>query len=157
LLLHNSKEFGNLKRKGGILTLNAEGEINRKSYTFKSIGNFNKTLYIYNALDNNKIGEIKIKWYGNNNGQLIFESGEKFSWKCTDFFRGEWAWANIDSEEIMKFKPGNLMNKTGEIMLNTQSNLLCKTILLLTGLHLKLIFNYWIIVLIIIIFALIRG
>ena len=157
VLASEGKNIGILKRKN-IFSGSASGEVNDKSLTFVSYGGFNRTIEVHETELEKKIADIDLKWYGNNNGILRLASGNEYVWKCIDFFRGQWGWQNKENQNILLFKPENLLNKSGTIKLYPGNEAIDDVgILILLGLHLKLFFNYWIIIAIIVIVAVLRG
>jgi len=142
-----------LKRKS-IFSGCASGEVDGKKVKFVSKGGINRSITIKDIDTKEKIGEIDLKWYGNNNGVLKLASGKEYVWKCIDFFRGRWAWVDGENREILLFKPENLLNKSGSIDLSIENDV---GLLTLLGLHLKLFFNYWIIIAVVVIIAVLRD
>ena len=94
--------------------------------------------------------------YGNN-GEFCFTTGEKYIWKCLDFFRGEWAWISEKTQkELFVFRPKDILHKKGEITARTAGiNQQAADILMLLGLHLKLFINVWLIIAIIVVIGII--
>lgn len=139
----NGNEIGLLRRKS-IFSAKAEGEIKGKKFSFLSCGIINKTLTISSHVGSKNDGSIELIWVGANNGVLKLNSGKSFNWKCIDLFKGRWGWLDNSNNNIMTFKPENLTNSKGSILKNQEENLNSdEDLLILLGLHLKLFFNYW--------------
>ncbi|MFC1725482.1 hypothetical protein ACFL4T_07625 [candidate division KSB1 bacterium] len=156
-LSEDSKKVAELKRKS-IFSADASGEIGNSRYLFESYGSFNRSLRIRNSVNNEKTGSIDLNWLGNNNGILELTSGQKYTWKCLDFFRGKWAWLDDAGNEIVTFHPKGLINKNGTVYVTAGENSrIDHDLLVLFGLHLKLFFNYWIIIIAVVIFAVLKD
>ncbi len=142
-------------RRKSIFSGKGSFDIGQESYSIDSLGGINRTIVLKKS-SGDRMGVIDLTWYGVNNGELRFESGDRFTWKCIDFLRGQWAWFNVDGHEIMTFRPEDLMNNSGiieatpEVIDGVVSDLL--TVL---GLHLKLFFNYWILTIALVLFMVI--
>lgn len=150
----NSDIITQLHRKS-IFSGNGTFEIGNDSYVLESTGGVNRTITISRS-SGERVGGIDLTWYGVNNGELRLESGDRYTWKCVDFLRGQWAWFNNDGHEIMTFRPEDLVNNSGLIDLSLgKAEAAHSDVLAVLGLHLKLFFNYWILTIAFIIIVLI--
>ena len=155
LIFSNEKEIGYLKRSG-FFRDSAIGEINKKKYDFSANGFINVKFKIRDMIAGKMISQFEHKWIGNNTGILNFESGQEYTWKCIDFLRGRWAWIDSSENEIMQFYPDDLFHRSGKIVVNTEFGKNDDFDLLIQlGLHLRLFYNFCLILLIIILFAMI--
>ena len=155
LELKNVK-IGYLKRKS-MFSSSAAGEIDGKKIIFHSVGGFNRTILISPVNSTGRIASIDLKWYGNNNGELRFSDGTIYKWKCMDFFRGKWGWVDKENRDVIVFKPKDLLNHSGSIELESGTEITFDIYLLLSlGVHLKLFFNYLVIVAVVFVIAFLR-
>ena len=156
-LMEDGKKVAELKRQS-IFSANASGYIENSKYAFESYGSINRSLNIINSVKNEKTGSIDINWLGNNNGILELTSGQKYTWKCMDFFRGKWVWLDEKEDEVVTFNPRGLFNKNGTVDIRENGNSSKeRDILILLGLHLKLFFNYWIIIIVVVLIGVLKD
>ena len=123
----NDQEIGKMKNK--TFSQSAIGEINGKSYTFKTKGLFKQHTEIYDNIDNSIIGGI-----GYNNWMtkaFLSIRDKKSTWKYDNIWNTKWSIYNLDGVEI-KYSGSST---GGQIDSNTEDDLL-----LLTGLYVT---NYY--------------
>lgn len=139
----NEQKIAFLKRKS-FFSAKAKGEIKGKKFSFLSQGAVNKTLTIECPGNSQICGKMELVWVGSNNGILKLNSGKAYYWKCIDLFKGRWGWFLDSNNNAVTYEPENLMNSKGIIFQNPDNHLNSEMdLLILLGLHLKILFNNW--------------
>ncbi len=142
ILKLNDKKIGQWERQN-IIKSSGLGEINNENITLTSEGLINLSFTIENQ-KTQKTGKIDLKWIGSDNGKITFEKDRKYTYKNVDIFRGQFSWFDEDKNEIISFKPSNLLFNQGKIgiseKIKNQSDI---NSLIISGLHFLVLINFW--------------
>lgn len=137
-LIANGEVTGTLRFEKLCGTL-AMAEYGRRRWTFKRTGFWSPRVSVREAGSPTDAAVFTPKWKGG--GELVFQSGRRFTLKSMSFWGGEWAFETQDGTEVVSVHgPHGLIHSQGEASLGLPAGDLPETpVLLLLIWYLRLL------------------
>jgi hypothetical protein len=91
----------------------ATAETSNSKWTFKRVSFLNPRVTVREVGSNDNLAIFQPRFWGD--GELIFTSSERFTWKPTNFWQTEWVFNDAYGRLLVKYKSGTEKSKLSDL------------------------------------------